>query len=40
MALKRWEALNPDTLAYHVMFADSQILPAGLQQVSAFIQGA
>ena len=40
VALKRWEALNPDTLAYHVMFADSQILPAGLQQVSAFIQGA
>ena len=41
MALKQWEGLNPDKLAYHVMFADgSDLKPEGYAQVSDFIHGA
>lgn len=40
VALKRWETLNPDTLAYHVMFADSTLADAGKQRVRDFILGA
>lgn len=40
VALKRWEALNPDKLAYHVMFADTQLADAGKALVRNFIQGA
>lgn len=39
VALKRWEALNPDTLAYHVMFADTELADAGKKQVRDFILG-
>lgn len=39
VALKRWEALNPDKLAYHVMFADTQLADAGKKQVRDFILG-
>ena len=40
VALKRWEALNPDKLAYHVMFADAELADAGKKQVRDFILGA
>lgn len=40
VALKQWEGLNPDTLAYHVMFADTEIKHEGLRQVRDFIRGA
>ena len=40
MALKRWEGLNPDKLAYHVMFADTGIKSEGYRQVRDFIRGA
>ncbi|WAR44603.1 DEAD/DEAH box helicase family protein [Methylomonas rapida] len=39
VALKRWEVLNPDKLAYHVMFADTQLADAGKKQVRDFILG-
>lgn len=39
VALKRWEALNPDKLAYHVMFADTQLADAGKKRVRDFILG-
>lgn len=40
VALKRWEALTPDKLAYHVMFAKDEINPEGYRQVRDFILGA
>jgi hypothetical protein len=41
VALKQWEGLNPDKLAYHVMFADgSDLKPEGYAQVRDFIRGA
>ena len=40
VALKQWEGLNPDKLAYHVMFADTGILSEGYRQVRDFIRGA
>jgi len=40
VALKQWEGLNPDKLAYHVMFADNEIKPEGYRQVRDFIRGA
>lgn len=40
MALKAWEGLNPDKLAYHVMFADTDLKPDGYAQVRDFIRGA
>ena len=40
VALKRWEALSPDKLAYHVMFANEQLADAGKKQVRDFIVGA
>lgn len=40
VALKRWESLNPDKLAYHVMFADAQLADEGKKQVRDFILGA
>ena len=39
VALKRWEALNPDKLAYHVMFADTELADAGKKRVRDFIIG-
>lgn len=39
VALKRWEALNPDKLAYHVMFAGAELADAGKKQVRDFILG-
>jgi len=39
VALKRWEALNPNKLSYHVMFADTQLADAGKRQVRDFILG-
>lgn len=39
VALKRWEALNPDKLSYHVMFADTELADAGKKQVRDFILG-
>ncbi len=39
VALKRWEALNPDKLAYHVMFADTELADAGKSQVRDFMIG-
>jgi len=40
VALKQWEGLNPDKLAYHVMFADTDLKPEGYAQVRNFIRGA
>ncbi|MCR4304513.1 MAG: DEAD/DEAH box helicase family protein [Gallionella sp.] len=40
VALKRWETLNPDTLAYHVMFADTLLKDEGKKRVREFILGA
>ena len=41
VALKQWEGLNPDKLAYHVMFADgSELKTEGYAQVRDFIRGA
>ncbi|MEJ5896621.1 DEAD/DEAH box helicase family protein [Aquabacterium sp. G14] len=40
VALKTWEGLNPDKLAYHVMFADTDIKAEGYAQVRDFIRGA
>ena len=41
VALKQWEGLNPDKLAYHVMFAEGSELKAeGYAQVRDFIRGA
>jgi type III restriction enzyme len=40
VALKQWEGLNPDKLAYHVMFADTDIKSEGYRQVRDFIRGA
>ena len=39
VALKAWEGLNPDTLAYHVMFADTDIKAEGYAKVRDFIRG-
>ena len=39
VALKRWEHLNPDRLAYHVMFANQQLLDEGKPQVRDFMLG-
>ena len=39
VALKRWETLNPDKLAYHVMFADTQLKDEGKKRVREFILG-
>jgi type III restriction enzyme len=39
VALKRWEALNPDTLAYHVMFADDLLHDEGKRRVREFMLG-
>ena len=39
VALKRWETLNPDKLAYHVMFADAQLKDEGKKRVREFILG-
>jgi len=38
-ALKLWEGLNPDQLAYHVMFANTDIKPEGYRRVRDFIRG-
>ncbi len=40
VSLKQWEGLNPDKLAYHVMFADTEIKAQGYAQVRKFILGA
>ncbi|MDP2812054.1 MAG: DEAD/DEAH box helicase family protein [Rhodocyclaceae bacterium] len=40
VALKRWEDLNPDRLAYHVMFADTTLHDEGKKAVRDFILGA
>lgn len=40
VALKQWEGLNPDKLAYHVMFADTDLKSEGYAQVRDFIRGA
>lgn len=40
VALKQWEGLNPDKLAYHVMFADTDLKAEGYAQVRDFIAGA
>jgi hypothetical protein len=40
VALKQWEGLNPEKLAYHVMFADTDLKPEGYAQVRNFIRGA
>ncbi|MGB4468687.1 MAG: hypothetical protein WBI41_11665 [Azovibrio sp.] len=40
VALKRWETLNPDKLAYHVMFADTQLADAGKALVRDFMRGS
>jgi len=41
VALKQWEGLNPEKLAYHVMFAEGGELRAeGYAQVRDFIRGA
>lgn len=41
VALKQWEGLNPEKLAYHVMFAEgSDLKPEGYAQVRDFIRGA
>lgn len=40
VALKQWEGLNPDKLAYHVMFADTELKSEGYRQVRDFIVGA
>jgi type III restriction enzyme len=40
VALKQWEGLNPDKLAYHVMFADTDLKSEGYAQVRDFIVGA
>jgi type III restriction enzyme len=39
VALKQWEGLNPDKLAYHVMFAGTDLKPEGYAQVRNFIRG-
>lgn len=39
VALKRWEALNPEKLTYQVMFADTQLADAGKKHVRAFMLG-
>lgn len=40
VALKQWEGLNPEKLAYHVMFAEGRELKAeGYAQVRGFIRG-
>ena len=40
VALKQWDGLNPDKLAYHVMFADTDLKHDGYAQVRDFIRGA
>ncbi|WP_457389456.1 hypothetical protein [Roseateles sp. P5_E1] len=41
VALKSWEGLNPEKLAYHVMFSEgSDVKPEGYAQVRDFIRGA
>jgi type III restriction enzyme len=40
VALKRWEDLNPDRLAYHVMFAKDTLHDEGKRAVKDFILGA
>lgn len=40
VALKRWEALNPDRLAYHVIFANETLHDEGKKRVREFILGA
>lgn len=37
VALKRWQALNPETLRYEVMFANSQLHDAGKPAIKAFL---
>ncbi len=39
VALKRWEDLNPDRLAYHVLFADTALHDEGKRVVKDFILG-
>ena len=39
VALKRWEQLNPDRLAYHVMFATQKLADAGKPRVRDFMLG-
>lgn len=39
VALKRWEALNPDRLSYHVMFANETLHDEGKKRVREFILG-
>ena len=39
VALKAWESLNPDKLAYHLMFADTELKSEGYRQVRDFIRG-
>lgn len=39
VALKAWENLNPDKLAYHLMFADTELKSEGYRQVRDFIRG-
>lgn len=40
VALKQWEGLNPEKLAYHVMFAErSELMAEGYAQVRDFIRG-
>jgi hypothetical protein len=39
VALKRWEDLNPDRLAYRVLFADTALHDAGKREVKDFILG-
>ncbi len=40
VALKRWEDMNPETLAYHIRFADGQLADGGKKRVRDFITGA
>ena len=37
VALKRWQALNPDSLRYEVMFANTQLHDAGKPAIKAFL---
>ena len=37
VALKRWQALNPETLRYEVMFANTQLHDAGKPAIKAFL---
>jgi len=37
VALKRWEALNPDTLRYSLVFADTHLSEQAMEETRAFI---